>query len=52
MKQLQAYLPLMRQYISIDHIPMLSMKLDFRPFTKEAMTAVMFGYRYEEIDGE
>lgn len=36
---------------SID-FPLLRSIEDFRPFLEEAMTGVMFGYRYERDDGE
>jgi len=36
----------------VEHIPLLTMTSDFRPLVKEAMTGVMFGYRYVQKDGE
>lgn len=44
--------PIIQQYAQVEKISLLSMVDDFRPFIKEAMTGVMFGYRYEQKDGE
>ncbi|MFS0615368.1 hypothetical protein [Lederbergia ruris] len=44
--------PIIQQYGNVDNIPMLSMVASFRPLMKEAMTGVMFGYRYEQKEGE
>lgn len=52
LKYIQRYYPIIRQYVSIEDIPELSVNRDFRPFVKEAMTAVIFGYRYEKQPGE
>lgn len=52
LKYIKYYYPIIQQYGNVDAIPMLSMTSDFRPLMKEAMTGVMFGYRYEHKDGE
>lgn len=44
--------PFVRQHTKLEQFSLLSINSDFRPITKEAMSGVMFGYRYNQQSGE
>lgn len=52
LKHIKYFYPMIRQITRVENIPVLSMVSDFRPLVKEAMTGVMFGYRYVQGDGK
>lgn len=56
LKYINLYFPLIQQFDYGVSIPVLHSFRDFRPFMKESMTGVMFGYRYvpkqDEIMGD